>query len=121
METFFSLLLSISTIFNKGVLLRWTISEICSCYKKAKNCYDEGLLYFFKTTSILTISSYLCDRILNSIKNISLCVADGNLIICMEEDFATLSQLERGYFYRTTILAFGIDQFALVLDICLSK
>ena len=39
----------------------------------------------------------------------------------MEEDLATLSQLERGYFHKRTILAFGIDQFVLVLDICLSK
>ena len=29
----------------KGVLLWWTISEVFSCYKKIKNCYDEELLH----------------------------------------------------------------------------
>ena len=47
------------------------------------------------------------------------CVADGNSIICMEKKMAALSQLKRSYFYRKTMLAFGIDQFILVLNFCL--
>ena len=30
------------TVFNKGVLLWWTISEIFSCYKKGKNCFIQN-------------------------------------------------------------------------------
>ena len=32
---------------------------------------------------------------------------------------AALTQLKRSYFYRRTMLAFGIDQYVLVLNICL--
>ena len=77
-----------------------------------KNC-------FIKNESILTLSSYLHGRIINSVKNISLLCSDGNSIICIEKKLAALTQLKRSYLYRRTMLAFGIDQFVLVLNICL--
>ena len=38
-----------------------------------------------------------------------------------KKKLAALSQLKRSYFYRRTMLALGIDQFVLVLNICLKK
>ena len=79
-----------------------------------KNC-------FIKNESILTLSSYLHGRIINSVKNIS-------LLCCRREvdnlhgkkNWPLLANLsEVFFFYRRTMLAFEIDQFVLVLNICL--
>ena len=75
----------------------------------------------FKTTSILTlISSYLHGRIINSTKYISsLCCRREFDNLHGKKKLAALSQLKRSCFYKRTMRAFGIDQFVLVLNICL--
>ena len=64
-------------IFERELLLWWAISQICSCYKKTKNGYDEELLH----SKPFQAQTFHC------------CLADGNSIICMEEKWAAHSQL----------------------------
>ena len=116
--------LSLTSVILKGRNLslvnlfcrqQWYLARVCYyngpnrkfaevfCYKKKEQL--RWRIASFKTTSILTLSSYLHGRVILS-KIFRCCFADGNSRICMEEKLATLSQLKRSHFYRRTMLAF---------------